>query len=93
MVESEEQVNIGLEHKAFNKDGYIRADQLTHRLCAPKDSNEMKSFILWTKDSPTDNEPSWNKVVCIEFLLIQSKLYINNSIVWRDCSWVAQIRS
>ena len=68
MVESEEQANMGLEHNAFNNDEYIRADQLMHRLCAPgndKNQEQMISFILWTKDSPTDNEPSWNKVVCV----------------------------
>jgi hypothetical protein len=64
MVESWEQASMGIQNKAFNDDEYIRADELMHRLCAPKDQEQMKSFILWTKNSPTDNEPTWNKVVC-----------------------------
>ena|ERR1700760_820415 len=72
MVESEEQASMGLENEAFKNDEYIRADQLMHRLCAPvdnKNQEQMKSFILWTKNSPTDNEPTWNKVVCAKCLL------------------------
>ena len=65
MVESQEQVDLGLKHNSFNHDEYIRVDQLMHRICAPTNQNKMISFIFWTKDSPNDNEPHWNKVVCL----------------------------
>lgn len=67
MVESEDQVTIGLKHKAFDKDTYIRVDQLMHRLCGPHENNgkkrKMQSFIFWTKETPFDNMPTWDKMV------------------------------
>jgi hypothetical protein len=66
MVESEAQVIDGLEHGAFETDEYVRVDATMNRICAPTDNlgnKRMKSFILWTKSSPTDNTPTWDKVV------------------------------
>jgi hypothetical protein len=68
MLESDKQVEDGLQSNAFGKDEYVRVDQTMNRLCAPTDnspSKPMKSFILWTKDSPADNEPTWDKVVSL----------------------------
>ena len=67
MVESQDQVTKGLDSGAFDADGYIRVDQRMHRLCAPKKDGPMHSFILWTKDSPSDTTPTWDKVVCPDF--------------------------
>jgi hypothetical protein len=69
MVESDEQAKEGLKSGAFTKDEYIRVDQRMHRLCAPPFDESNKApchpFILWTKESPTDNHPRWDKVVCV----------------------------
>jgi hypothetical protein len=68
MLESDQQVTDGLQSKAFEKDEYVRVDQTMNRLCAPtgnSSNKRMKSFILWTKDSPADNEPTWDKVVSL----------------------------
>jgi hypothetical protein len=69
MVESDEQATQGLKSGAFHKDEYIRVDQRMHRLCAPPFDESKQApchpFILWTKESPTDNHPRWDKVVCV----------------------------
>jgi hypothetical protein len=69
MVESEAQAEQGLKSGAFDEEGYIRVDERMHRLCAPpfnpKKGSPVNSFIFWTKTSPTDKDPKWDKVVCI----------------------------
>ncbi|KAF8074472.1 hypothetical protein FPV67DRAFT_1445537 [Lyophyllum atratum] len=62
-VETREQVEKGLESGAFDEDGYILINGLMHRICAPPaEDQRMRSIILWTKDGPDDENPTWNKV-------------------------------
>jgi hypothetical protein len=63
MVESDVQATTGLESGAFKEGEYIRVDKTMNRLCAPTDKSKMTSFIFWTKSSPKDNVPTWDKVV------------------------------
>jgi hypothetical protein len=63
MVESDDQVDTGLQNGAFKEGEYIRVDKTMNRLCAPTDKTRMTSFIFWTKNSPEDNVPTWDKVV------------------------------
>jgi hypothetical protein len=63
MLESEDQLDVGLKNKAFKEKDCIRVDQTMHRICAPTDNSKARSFILWTKKSPKDTKPTWEKVV------------------------------
>lgn len=77
MVETSEQVDMGMESGALlDKDYWLVQDAL-HRICAPAAStadqvpqasvNERDqataACILWTKVSADDDNPTWDKVV------------------------------
>ena len=71
MVETQEQAKMGLEHKAFKKDGFIDVHDKVFRICAPpRDATSMQACVFWTKDDPNDNEPTWTKVVSTSLLLL-----------------------
>jgi hypothetical protein len=75
MVETPEQGIMGVEHNTFNKDGYICLQENTYRICAPNlpDTDKMTACIFWTKTSPTDTLPTWEKVVSRSLLLSASR--------------------
>jgi hypothetical protein len=85
MLESDDQLKIGLKNKAFKRKDCIRVDQTMHRICAPTDTSRMKSFILWTKRSPNDTKPTWEKVVCSLNSNIVDLLLSDVGTVWGCC--------
>jgi hypothetical protein len=63
LVETLEQGIAGVEREAFTNDGYILTND-TYRICAPSFADVgMSACILWTKTSPDDTSPTWDKVV------------------------------
>lgn len=71
---------IGVEHGAFNPDGYICLQDNVYRICAPNpaDTKEMTACIFWTKISSTDTSPTWDKVVSIYLSYIYKFIVTNN---------------
>lgn len=64
MVETPEQGIAGVQHGAFTDEGYVCIKDNTHRICAPTASDtQMRACIFWTKASPEDTLPGWDKVV------------------------------
>jgi hypothetical protein len=64
MVETPEQGIEGVEHGAFTNDDYICTKDNTYRICAPTSADTgMSACIFWTKTSPEDTSPTWDKVV------------------------------
>jgi hypothetical protein len=60
LVEKPEMGLLGLDHGAFDQDGYICLKDNTYRICAPlpPETDRMVGCIFWTKTSPTDTSPS-----------------------------------
>ena len=75
--ETPEQGITGVENGAFTDDEYICIKDNTHRICAPNSGTQMIACIFWTRASPEDTSPTWDKVVSI-FLIICISGKINN---------------
>ena len=64
MVETEQQVQTGIESGALKEDGHICVDKLMNHICAPKPGElQYHSIILWTKESADNRVKMWDKVV------------------------------
>ena len=81
LVESDKHVEIGKANGAFADNEYIRVDQSMHRLCAPTQPG-MKSFVFWTKETPDDHTPTWDKVVHVQSLNV---ICTHSHLVWWRC--------
>jgi hypothetical protein len=77
MVETPEQGIIGVENGAFTDDEYICTKDNTHRICAPTSGTRMTACIFWTRASPEDTSPTWDKVVSL-FLIFCVSRKLNN---------------
>lgn len=72
MVETPQQVQMGLKHGAFVEGKYICLQDITYRICAPLDETRMSACIFWTKTSSKDVTPTWEKVVSLFFKMFMS---------------------
>lgn len=64
MVESPKQIAESIRRGEFKEDHFVDISHMTHRICAPSDSNKTAmSAILWTKSDKDDDKPDWSKVV------------------------------
>ena len=78
MVETPKQGIAGVEHKAFTNDGHICTKDNNYHICAPTSADKrMRACIFWTKSSPEDTSPTWDKVVS-KFLIICVSHEINS---------------
>lgn len=84
MVETLQQVIDGVEHKAFTNEGYICIKDNTYRICAPTPHDtQMRACIFWTKTSPEDTSPTWDKVVSKSLIICISPE--KKVLVWVNC--------
>jgi hypothetical protein len=73
MVETPEQGIEGVERGAFTNDGYICTRDDTYHICAPTSADtRMRACIFWTKTSPEDTSPTWDKVVSKSLIICVS---------------------
>ena len=83
MVETEEQLEYALSRPHLLGWQFICIGNQYHRICAPEQSNDtMYSCILWTKETPEDTNPTWDKVVSDSNLTQDFLIQITWALDW-----------
>ena len=66
----EREEDMLLASRDYGTDEVILMDNSWYRVCAPPRNQSTTACIFWGMTSPNDDDPQWDKVVCIRQLLV-----------------------